>query len=71
MIRFNVPFVLASRSPRRRILLDGLGLNPEIRPSDVAEDIQPGVPPGVLVERIALDKAVDIAQMVPDGLVLG
>lgn len=71
MLHFNVPLVLASRSPRRRFLLERLGLTPEVWPSEAEEIIYPGVAPAQQVERLALDKAVDVATFFPEGLVLG
>ena len=49
--------VLASGSPRRRELLDGLGLIFEVRPVEVDETAQEGEDPATYVERLARVKA--------------
>jgi len=50
-------FVLASRSPRRRALLEGLGLRFELCPVDLEERPRAGEHPGVFARRMALEKA--------------
>ena len=60
--------VLASGSPRRRQVLQGLGLSPEVRPADVDESPLPGEAPVPYVERLARLKAT--AQAAPGELVL-
>ncbi len=49
--------VLASGSPRRRDLLEALGLSFEVRPADIDETPEVGELPEELVERLALSKA--------------
>ncbi len=49
--------VLASRSPRRRELLAGLGIALEIRPADTDEAVLPGERPRDDVARVAREKA--------------
>ena len=49
--------VLASGSPRRRELLEGLGVEFAIRAADIDESPQPGESPERYVERLARDKA--------------
>jgi septum formation protein len=49
--------VLASASPRRRALLAELGLEFEVRPSDVDESVLPGEEPAAYVRRLAVAKA--------------
>ena len=53
MLSLSVPFVLASASPRRRLLLRALGLSPLVRPTDADETWPPGAPPSVGAEAIA------------------
>ena len=53
--------MLASASPRRRALLERLGLAPEIRPSDVPEDGLPGERPQAMVLRLAEAKGRSVA----------
>ncbi len=61
--------ILASGSPRRRDLLDGLGVRFVVRPVDVDETPLPGEAPRAYVERLARAKA---AERVGSGeLVLG
>ena len=66
-----MPFVLASRSPRRRDLLHRLGLQPEVRPSDVDEHIDADASPATVVQDLAMQKAADISAANPAALVLG
>ena len=49
--------VLASRSPRRRELLAGLGIRLEIRPAEIDETVGRGEPPEAYVARVARQKA--------------
>lgn len=63
--------VLASASPRRRALLDLLGLEPEIDPADVDEDPLPGENPADHSLRLALEKARAVAARHPHRPVLG
>ncbi|HVS16763.1 MAG TPA: Maf family protein [Thermoanaerobaculia bacterium] len=51
--------VLASGSPRRRELLEGLGLRFEVRPVDLDESVRDGERPGDYVERLAREKAAE------------
>jgi septum formation protein len=65
--------VLASGSPRRRELLERLGLAFEVRPADVDEALLPGEAPEELVRRLALAKATATldASAEPDVVALG
>ncbi len=63
--------ILASSSPRRKELFSQLGLEFEIIPSGVNENIEVGTPPDVAVRQLALRKAVHIARLNPDALVIG
>lgn len=49
--------ILASASPRRRVLLAGAGLEFEVRPTGVDEDLAPGFAPEQAAETLALRKA--------------
>jgi septum formation protein len=53
----TVTLTLASRSPRRRELLEQLGLRLEVRPADSDETQLPAEPPGDYVRRVAREKA--------------
>lgn len=62
--------VLASASPRRRRLLDELGLPLEVRPADLDESgVEGSVPEQV--GRLACLKAARVASTLTDGYVLG
>ncbi len=52
--------LLASASPRRRDLLQRVGLSLEVRPADVDESALPGETPGAYVARIARAKAAAV-----------
>jgi septum formation protein len=62
--------VLASASPRRRELLTARGFRFEVDPSNVMETPQPGEPPDAFAQRIAAEKAGDVAQRHPGTCVL-
>ncbi|MGZ8217684.1 Maf family protein [Methylomagnum sp.] len=50
--------ILASASPRRRELLDQLGVAYEVLPADVEERPAPGEAPEAYVRRVAADKSL-------------
>ncbi len=54
--------VLASRSPRRRMLLLAAGLAVEVRPSDAPEEARPGESAHQQVARLAMEKAAWIRE---------
>jgi septum formation protein len=60
------PLLLASASPRRREMLERVGLAIEIHPADIDETPLEGEPPDTYVARIARGKATAIAR--PGGL---
>ena len=62
--------VLASGSPRRLDVLRQLGLEVEVRPSDVDESHLPGESPSAHVERLARAKAAAEGVKQPDALVI-
>jgi septum formation protein len=53
--------ILASASPRRRELLERVGVALVVRPADIDETVAPGEPPLDYVRRVAADKAAAIA----------
>ena len=63
--------VLASASPRRRELLEALGLEFSVQPADVPEDPNPGETPKEMVERLSWDKALKVAAQLDVGFVVG
>jgi MAF protein len=62
---------LASASPRRRELLDALGMRFQVQPSSVPEEPGPDELPVDLVRRLALAKVQAVAATVSEGLVVG
>lgn len=65
------PLILASASPRRRQLLELIGLPIEIMPSAIDERPAPDERPSGFARRTARDKAADVASANPGRLVLG
>ena len=63
--------ILASASPRRRWLLEQIGLTFQVIPSSVDESHIVRCDPLANVQAIALRKARDIADGVEDGIVIG
>lgn len=58
----SLPLLLASASPRRRELLERVGLALEIHPADVDEAEQKAETPAAYVARIARSKAISVAR---------
>lgn len=56
----GVELVLASASPRRRTLLEGAGLTPEVRPAEIDETPHPDEEPLAYVARLAHAKATTV-----------
>lgn len=52
--------VLASASPRRRELLEQIGVRYEIADHTVSEEVRPHEPATALVQRLALEKALSV-----------
>jgi len=59
--------VLASASPRRREILTEAGIDFEVAPSSIDEQPQPGETARALVERLAREKALDVAHTLAGG----
>ena len=66
-----VRVILASQSPRRRELLNLIGMRHEVRPADIDETVRPGELPAPHAERLAREKALAIARREPDALTIG
>ena len=64
------PLVLASASPRRRELLERVGLVVEVHPADVDETPRSGEAPRELVRRLAHAKAQRVSADMPGRFVL-
>ncbi|HEX9310625.1 MAG TPA: Maf family protein [Gemmatimonadaceae bacterium] len=63
--------VLASASPRRRQLLDLVGIPHEVRPANIDETMRPREAPRRHAERLAREKASAIAARDPDLITIG
>ena len=63
--------ILASASPRRRELLNLIGLDHEVRPADVNESLLPNEQPVPHAERLARAKALTVAETEPAAIVIG
>ncbi|UOF90158.1 Maf family protein [Fodinisporobacter ferrooxydans] len=62
--------ILASGSPRRRELLEQLGLSFDVITSDVAEQFDPEMPPAEVVQFLADKKGAAVANSIKHGLVI-
>jgi septum formation protein len=60
-----VRLILASASPRRADLLREAGIDAEVQPADVNEDVEPGEAPEEYVRRVAEAKGRVISQASP------
>jgi septum formation protein len=70
-ITSNASFILASASPRRREILQSVGLNFKIIPAHVNEDYLTGESPQQHVRRLSYNKAITIAEKNQNAWVLG
>ncbi|MFZ5596915.1 MAG: Maf family protein [Bacillota bacterium] len=66
-----LPIYLASASPRRRELLEQLGLDFTVVIKNVDESTESGLPPDRVVEALSLRKAEAAARDIDRGLVIG
>lgn len=62
--------ILASRSPRRKQLLEQAGIPFTIQSAEVAEDFPDHLPPAKVPEYIAANKAAAIAKQEPDSIII-
>lgn len=63
--------ILASSSPRRKELLQSLGLKFEVAVKPVSEEVTAAMDPGAVVEMLSLRKAQAVARTREHGLVIG
>ncbi len=63
-------FILASASPRRRLLLAGLGAEFDVVTPTVKEDLTVNRPPGKMAEELAAAKAHQAAGRLQSGVVI-
>ena len=62
--------ILASASPRRKELLEKIGLKFEVDASDCAEEIDPALEPDEMVHRISLAKAKSVTSRHKDTIII-
>ena len=62
--------VLASGSPRRRQLLDMIGITHEVAAADIDESVRPGEAPRAYAERVAREKGSGVAARAPEAVVV-
>jgi len=65
------PLILASASPRRKALLEGLGYDFQVRPSQIDESIRDNETPEENAERLACLKARSGLTRIEKGTVIG
>lgn len=63
--------ILASASPRRKMLLEQLGLTFEIIVSELAEEVEASFTPEQAAEQLAFRKAQAVAASLSAGIVIG
>jgi septum formation protein len=63
--------ILASQSPRRRELLNLVGIAHEVQPADIDESYLTGERPREHAERLARGKTAVIVEREPDAVVIG
>ena len=63
-------YILASNSPRRKNLLENLGVSFEVMASDIDENIDPTSNPYEVASRLAHEKAKDIAARVKEEAII-
>jgi len=66
----NRKIILASKSPRRKQLLEQIGLEFEIRESEYEEDMEAMSDPYKLVKFLALKKCEDVAKYYDDAIII-
>lgn len=70
-MRLSTPFILASRSPRRRRLLEQIGMPFDVVAADVSEDFSGSYTPDAAAEMLAQRKAEYVARENPEAVTLG
>ena len=63
--------VLASASPRRQELLRNAGIDFEVQPAHIPEDPLPDEDAKACAERLAREKALAVARLRPNDMILG
>ncbi|MCR4311560.1 MAG: Maf family protein [Candidatus Taylorbacteria bacterium] len=67
----TVKIILASTSPRRKEILEKMGVAFQVVASKYEEDMSLPLSPSDLVKHLAMGKAVDVANRFPECLVIG
>ena len=67
----KIHLVLASASPRRRDLLTAIGIHFQVVPANIDEGAADNESPAAHVKRLALAKARQVSEKIPDLWVLG
>ena len=67
----KIQFILASQSPRRRALLETIGLPVRIVPSDIGEHPVAGETPAAMVSRLSALKALAVSSEHAAAIVIG
>jgi septum formation protein len=70
LLTVTAPFILASQSPRRRALLEQLGLSFRVEKSPASEHVDEAMPPAETARSLADRKARPVATAHPSALVL-
>ena len=65
------PIILASKSPRRKYLLNQIGIEFSVIPSSVIENLNYPLPPEAFTEHWAREKAKYVAERHPDSIIIG
>ena len=63
--------ILASASPRRRDLLNKIGIEFSVKASNIDEDFKLNLPPEAFTEHWAREKALNISNDHPSSLIIG
>jgi len=62
--------ILASASPRRKEILNNLGMSFEVICSDAEEKVDAELPPHIIVQELAMLKGTDVASKTHDAIVI-
>lgn len=62
--------VLASASPRRKEILNNLGMSFEVICSQAEENVDSELPPHIIVQELAMLKGTDVASKVKEAIVI-
>lgn len=62
--------ILASSSPRRKKLLEQVGLTVKVVPSNIDEKLNPRLGPKTQTEQLSFEKAAVVAEKYPDAVII-